>query len=146
MPFDGATFEIDPLTLSTPRERLEYLAGFLRGLPEARFYMPNYVSDAHRNPADDTSALRQCGTAACIAGWAAFLFHPDAIKSRNDGMDAPTAHHVAGLDLGLSPQEAGYLFTPQGWMDATPTEAADVLDHLRLSGKVNWEVARKVEA
>lgn len=68
MPFDAEAFDyttVDPLTLTEPRQRLEYMRDFLRGLPPERFDMGS--SDAPKD-------ARDCGTPACIAGWSIAVF------------------------------------------------------------------------
>lgn len=130
MPFDGATLEIDPLTLSTPRERLEYLAGFLRRQPPESFDM----------------GVWHCGAAACIGGWCELIF---------TGTSYETEDRNVGALIGLTGSQHNHLFYPHvpddlegTWSpyDATPRQAAAVLDHLLNTGEVDWSVARKVEA
>lgn len=134
---------VDPLSITEPRERLAYLRDFLRALPPSRFNM-SYFSHA---PADDEHDLRatrirsDCGTTACIAGWAVALFTYSDVA---DGMG------VASTLLGLPIDVAEPLFyagmdldTDRGgeW-DATPAQAADVLTHLLATGEVDWAVAK----
>lgn len=103
----------DPKSLTEPRERLEYLRDFLRELPPERFDMA--IVEEHR----------ECGTVACIAGWRDHLFGDCDVFP-------PTANHAE-------------LFMPRGWCDRsfapTPTQAANVLDHLLRTGDVDWSVA-----
>lgn len=150
MAFDAATYEIDPLTLTTPRARLEYLRDFLRRLPRERFYIGNYVStvlDDIKISAADTAVLHQCGTAACIAGWAAHLFSPESVNAvcGSEQDDWGEAHYFAAGALGLTDEEACQLFVPLDsatpWRDIAPTQAAAVIDHLLKTGEVDWSVA-----
>jgi hypothetical protein len=116
---------VDPKTLTTPRERLEYLRDFLRGLATERFSMDTWVC-----------VDPECGTVACIGGWTCQLFGRPA-DARSD--------NFAQWALGLSEDVSGHLFVPEGWRDpdfATPAQAADVLDHLIATGEVRWDLAR----
>lgn len=148
MPYDVAEFKIDPLQLTTPRARMEYLRDFLRALPAERFYIGNYVSvptpDGRRG-GDSTEALRDCGTAACIAGWAAYLFDGSPISCALPNTGETEAHEAAAELLGLNEDEAYALFIPivlaGRWNDITNADAALVLDHLIRTGRVDWSVA-----
>ena len=126
MAFDATAFEIDPLTLTTARERLEYLRDFLRRLPKARFDMGNWPEPSYT----------RCGTAACIGGWADALFQP--------GITLPGLAETSDL-LGLSGLQLNALCFPERFChgEVTPAEAADVLTHLINTGEVNWAVARQ---
>src|SRR4051812_36357494 len=108
MPYDVAEFKIDPLQLTTPRARLEYLRDFLRALPPERFDVSGWFTGAgsfvDRQPAVVT---RDCGTAACVAGWTWALFLPRK-RLRN------IEERAAGL-LGLSEPEAIALFYPPNY-------------------------------
>lgn len=141
MAFDAATHQVDPLSLTTPRERLEYLRDFLRELPAERFDMGDWYTvngvgrslSALRKTAGDI--VHDCGTAACIAGWAAAIFAPDTRSY---------AVFAAERALGLDDVTAAALFVPDGFARAgyTPYEASRVLDHLLATGEVDWSVAR----
>lgn len=145
MPFDAATYQppvIDPLSLTTPGERLMYLRDFLQELPAGRFDMIYYGRTANAEEFNlPTARVRNdCGTAACICGWANVVFG----EAETDDMDA--ARNLLGLDY-----EAGHdLFMPEVWMSddthawsATPADAAQVLTHLIETGEVDWSVARR---
>lgn len=140
MAFDAATYEIDPLTLTEPRDRLMYLRDFLRRLPAERF-------DMGRAGEPEDAESGECGTAACIAGWARAKFRYAGCSWAQD-LD-PLAADL----FGLGEADAAALFYPVGafnadrdYYAATPDEAAIVLDHLIQTGRVDWSVARKVEA
>ena len=122
---------VDPLTITDPKERLAYLRDFLRALPEERFDMQ------HPGEFEDAEA-GDCGSAACIGGWARALF-------RTSG----PINIVGVTKLGLSADGVDRLFFPHAdmadgtWaMCATTADAADVLDHLIRTGEVDWSVAR----
>lgn len=143
MPFDAATFTVDPLALTTPRERLEYLRDFLRGLPAARFNMGNFSEtvDGYDTDLSAYEVRHNCGTTACIAGWAEALFTNSNCIS-HDG--------EATRLLGLSHVAASLLFYANAdneddgaetYWDATPQQAANVLDHLIRTGEVDWSKA-----
>lgn len=134
MAFDAATYQIDPLTLTEPRARLEYLRDFLRGLPAERFHIGSVARPLDRE---------DCGTPACIAGWSMAIWQrPYSVFGR------------VGAELfGLGADDAHLLFFPAtvatcglGYSGVRPAHAAAVLDHLIRTGRVDWSVARKVEA
>lgn len=132
----------DPKSLTEPRERLEYLRDFLREkVDPAKFDMQNFSADPSDGDFCSASQVRTgCGTTACIAGWCQALFTDDSIV---DGSEAERL-------LGLGYMPAQVLFyanaypmvgcAPTYW-DATPNQAANVLDHLLRTGEVDWSVA-----
>jgi hypothetical protein len=125
MAYDAATYTVDPLSLTTPRARLEYLRDFLLRLPRKRF-------DMHAINAADPD---DCGSAGCIAGWAMGLFR----------LERGPLIFSAGPPLGLDMHEAARLFFPDDsgpYSAVTPADAAAVLTHLLNTGKVDWSVAR----
>jgi hypothetical protein len=83
-----------------------------------------------------------CGTPACIAGWAA------SVESGNIGGYIPGAGYTwatAQNFLGLRETQAQHLFAPYGadfdlydWVDITPKMAATTLRNLAETGEVNW--------
>lgn len=123
MPFDAqAPAEV------TARDRLVQLRDFLETLPPERFdmHISGFVSDA---------VAGDCGTPACIGGWARALF-----KVRDD-------LRVVGFHLGLSEEDSGELFY---WLNTAPDLTYDdvtlpmavaVLDHYLATGKIDWSVA-----
>jgi hypothetical protein len=148
MPFDAEHFttelpliERDPKSITDPRERLMYLRDFLRRLPSERFDM-NYFAYSAELDSIHVSAEQVragCGTTACIAGWCEALF--------TDNLDVHGTTPAQGL-LGLSDGNSSSLFyandTEDGrlaYWDATPTQAANVLDNLLKTGVVDWGVA-----
>lgn len=102
-----------------------------RGLNNLGFNMKHFYS------AGDS----ECGTTACIAGWAVLL------EGRTHPMNLSTfgCINTAARWLGLDPELAKNLFCPGytrdedhcGW-NATPKQAAQVLRHLAETGEVNW--------
>jgi hypothetical protein len=154
MAFDATDFRpapVDPATITDPRERLVFLRDFIAKLPAERFYIGNYVSTGDGRGwrgADSTENLHDCGTAACIAGWAAFLFSREAVSARySEDLDSPPVHDIAAGLIGLTEREADNLFVPMGpgflaWSQITNAHAAAVLTHLINTGEVDWSVAR----
>jgi hypothetical protein len=74
---------------------------------------------------------RSCGTAGCFAGWAVLLFAPDGTRMDGDCVTLPdgTPTHVsdyAARLLGLTPSEAGCLFTAWNTMGVLETTVADI--------------------
>jgi hypothetical protein len=129
MPYDATTFE--PQTeADVCRGRMLQLRDFLAGLDEARFDMRRWRADAA-----DLAPWSQgeCGTVACIGGWAEILFGGE------DDMGK------AGALLGLSVLESVRLFAPYGiferWGEITTAQAVQVLDHYLATGEIDWTVA-----
>lgn len=153
MPFDAehaSHLTRDPLTITEPRERLEYLRDFLRALPVERFYIGNYVSigvPGSFRGTRSTADLNECGTAACIAGWTAYLFSGAPVSAEYDATtgDNPPAHDLAAGLLGLNDDEAFSLFVPLGislsWSEITNVQAAQVIDEYLTDGVVDWSIA-----
>jgi hypothetical protein len=138
MPFDSADFapaKIDPKTITDPKERLKYLADFLRGLPAERLKMDTFFSGGNIDlPAG--ARAQECGTAACVAGWTVVLFRP---TYSIDGLTDELAMRL----LGLTSAEAERLFYPKGWLDLdfAPAEAADAVAAYLATGEVDWSKA-----
>lgn len=108
---------------------------------------------------DDVSG-HTCGTAACIAGWAAAAFgytgrakkfNPKRAEGLGDyGCYNDGVIEVMGRVLGLTEDQARRLFVPDdvwdyGWLlsyyefvSITPSEAAVCLRNLAATGKVDW--------
>lgn len=84
-------------------------------------------------------AINNCGTVACIAGWACVLANPELSVSDADEPAGFNIMDTARDFLGLDPFEAHSLFVPTGHVyAATAAQAADVLDHLAETGEVVW--------
>lgn len=116
MPFDSADAPVEIVG----RDRMIRLRDLLAKLPPEKFDM-------------GTVGDRDCGTPACISGWAQRLF------SQFDG--------DMGAMLGLSPRQVDALFCPKGWTSAKPNDprfpvsgAVKVLDHYLATGKIDWSV------
>lgn len=80
-----------------------------------------------------------CGTPACIAGWAAFMFD----KEFEPGKTTMKYSEHAGMLLGLDYRKAADLFllTPGiGLEEITPAHAATTLRHLAETGDVEWVI------
>jgi hypothetical protein len=81
-------------------------------------------------------AIHECGTIACIAGFAAAMAHP---KARLRGSEV---HPIARNFLGLTIEEAEQLFVPEGiiYSKVTRFVAADTLEHLGNTGEIQWDL------
>jgi hypothetical protein len=94
-------------------------------------------------------AIQDCGTVACIAGWAVVAFH-SAEELRDVNFDLAA---IAANDLGLSSYRAMEIFTPGSAphvvecdlpvYHATPKQAAKLLRHLAATGEIDWREAFK---
>jgi hypothetical protein len=108
-------------------DRILALADLIESLPKTEieddhgFCMVDYRHD--------------CGTPACIAGWAVHL--------SGEKVDVKGTFYAASTFLGISPNTAYDLFI---WAEKrldqiTPDEAANTLRHLAGTGEVRWEFA-----
>jgi hypothetical protein len=109
------------------RENIRKVRDRIATLDGERFNMgrwPNIEEFAH-----------DCGTAACIGGWAEFV----------NGRAFPSGEKLeaVGRMFGVSTREADRLCFPPTWMDGVNTraQAVAVLDHLIATGEVDWSVA-----
>lgn len=135
MAFDASFNPIAELgPVASPRERLVILRNFIAALPDERFDMSTW----HQR--------KDCGTCACIGGWAAVLF------GLNDVGGGPTISPAEVAEyLGLSVPNAFRLFYPpvtiHRWgkalkpYKATHKEAVKVIDHYLATGEVSWSAA-----
>jgi hypothetical protein len=77
----------------------------------------------------------ECGTAACIAGWAVATFRKDQPQTSMQIDVKKDARDILGLD----PFEAHQLFVPPYLSRRTAADAVQVLRNLAITGKVEWE-------
>lgn len=131
MPFDAT-----PDAQVTARDRVIRLRDFLAELPDERFDMGTWGA----YDVGTKKLQHDCGTAACIGGWAERLF--------GRATDEPEA---ACASLGLDPCQGEALFYPPGHNSGryTKARAVAVLDHLlatsdpgTVNGVVDWSVAK----
>jgi hypothetical protein len=88
-----------------------------------------------------SSITHDCGTPACIAGWAAW----EAVGRKNgDLYDFDLDIEGKARDfLGISPTKADALFYPyefKAYGEITPSEAAATLRRLAETGQVDWQI------
>jgi hypothetical protein len=110
-------------------------------VPNVGFNMTAWISEASPEMPDRSG--RNCGTVACVAGWATIV----ALGRETD--DSPW--DVGQSFLELDAPTAGDLFLPNydtedkrhAMTSATPADAARVLRNLAITGKVDWEAAMK---
>lgn len=140
MPFDAPA----PAAV-TARDRMIQLRDFLETLPPERFDMSNYYIvtltgnvPAHWFERPTEVVAADCGTSACICGWASVLRAPKE----------PFSEDKTAKWLGLNGHEAHALFYPPGYSrdvkeyrPYTRTQAVAVLDHYLATGKIDWSVA-----
>lgn len=80
-----------------------------------------------------------CGSAACIAGWAALLGRQRRLTTYESMYRIEDA---AIAELDLDEETAEKLFYPssiENWDVITPEHACKVIDNLIETGKVDWE-------
>ena len=145
MPFDGdpklyaTVLPPIPVPADTPHGRLIQLRDFLAALPDSRFNMDYWCEDIsawdQADLMEETGGRPQCGTIACIGGWADVL----AGVRRNEGTTVQT-----GERLGLDQWRAHDLFHPGPlqvpWGTIPVARAVRVLDHLIETGEVDWSI------
>lgn len=121
MPFDCDDTSLARLNIITVRD-------CIRELPAKQFNMGCVIDE------------EECGTVACIAGWASMVLGCDA--ERETHLQAAARHF--GLDYDYARRN---LFIPNGSVSraysATPAQAVLVLDHLLNTGDADWRVAFK---
>lgn len=132
------------------------LAETLENLPPEKkvgFNMGTY----HHDLASDfgpmeTNVGHQCGTVACIAGWASMFLREDGtglLQRPRREIDIPAFDDLGAHLLGLDENQANSLFEPMNyefenadidWGQITPAQAAKVLRHLAATGEVDWSI------
>lgn len=76
-----------------------------------------------------------CGTVACIAGWACALGNiHSTFRAAAEWLDI--SYHEAGSELFFPGDESGIIV--YDWSEITPAHAAAVLRRLVETGKVEW--------
>lgn len=124
---------------------LTILRDQIQHIPPSRFDMAAWSTVK----ADDATATldqmrHNCGTAACIGGWAETLFVASQPEDRIGEADDELVHEALGITL----EQANDLFFPyQQLRDAdmetdynslTQRQAVEVLDHLIATDSVDW--------
>jgi len=116
-------------TRDQARDNLMLVRNFLASLPPERFDMGDWGDGADV----------ECGTAACIGGWAERLLFGELYGR-------PT--WLVGAEMGLSIDQSEDLFFLVGkqqpgldFQDITTAHAVKVLDHLIATGEVDWSKA-----
>jgi hypothetical protein len=133
MPFDlGPLPTAELQSLNGPREHLMFLANFLDTLPAKQFDLADWTREA------------ECGTVACIDGWACVLFQGKSWDETNIREDAERRALLGLRDI----HQAHQLFIPGQLLagigrlagSISPSEAARVLRHLAATGEVDWSI------
>jgi hypothetical protein len=86
-----------------------------------------------------------CGTVACMAGWAYFLSGGSFRKAVLNSRDGSHIIERARKYLGLDPPTASNLFVPDYVLrkNTTTKDAALVLFNLVETGKVDWNIVER---
>jgi len=106
------------------KTNLKVVADHLRIIPSEQFDMCGWIQEN-----------TECGTKACIGGHTVLL-----LGNRKDRAKYANISDYAAYLLGLTEEQEKLLFCG-GWADSDNIEAADVLDELRTTGKINEEWA-----
>lgn len=115
-------------------QNVQKLIDFLKGLPDKRFYLGTFfTSTLEPNRFHDLfgkaeKAVHQCGTKACIAGWAVLL-----LGKEEDYVGAWEWERYGALLLGLNVAQADHLFFGRwngaaSWENATKEQAITHLE------------------
>jgi len=114
------------------RENIQKVRDVIAALPPAQFDMR------------ELGTKNECGTVACIAGWAC-----EVLGTGNDRDYGTTS--VATEMFGITQGQAHELFWlgsaepgSKLWL-AGPDHAVRVLDHLLATGEVDWESTRRAK-
>ncbi len=128
--------------LSTKAKRLLELSRLVRhGIPEIEFNMGHFI----RSPLPDGTALVQCGTSGCIAGYAVALYEPKSFTRDNECRLEDLAAEILGLSFTESKdlffaRTDGQPFLNEGESLCTikADHAARVLEHFALTDEIDW--------
>ena len=108
-------------------------------IPDLGFNMSHWFDKATPDVPDLSG--HECGTIACIAGWASRV-------SGDQSENPDHTYEVAADFLGLGALTANNLFMPTNgfvslhqWNSITPAHAVAVLRHLAETGEVDWYIA-----
>ena len=107
--------------------RMEALAAYLEVMPKHRFDLRGWFHWGKRKTAQNGSprTYAECGTAACIGGYAALLADPSSVLGQTSfaPMNVHRVFTTAQDWLDLSYGEATYLFNGRWWKHgADPTK------------------------
>lgn len=125
-------------------ENLTRLRDTILAVPD-QFDMEHWARDASGNSTTrDQLLAHNCGTAACIGGWASVIFFQESA----DPDPVMVSEYEVAEVLGIEDWQADQMFfparrTPDGNCpyQTTNVQAARVIDHLIETGEVDWEVA-----
>lgn len=108
-------------------------------IPDLGFNMTMWL-DRHPFPGQDTSG-HNCGTTACIAGWAAAVSLGAADVEQVEKHLPFSVRQTAKQYLALSIDQANALFEGFSTGEEEPSQAVSVLRHLAETGEVDWNRA-----
>jgi hypothetical protein len=115
-------------------ERLTQLRDVLAALPDERFDMSTFGQYSDGKDASGQELLHNCGTVACIAGWAAAIFAEpgitDGAAARTLNLDPDLAHDLFFAD--------DHPLRSHGLAAITRSDAVKTLTHLIETGEVKW--------
>ena len=118
---------------------IDHLADVIEALDPERFSMHHWwrTKDGRTNVDEMPTVEHNCGTAACIGGWAGAIFHP---HNREAAEDMWT---IGEELLGLDYDRTNELFMPTGFSHEpfTQAHAVQTLRQLARTGEVNWDHA-----
>ena len=133
------------------KDRMEKLAKFLETLPNENFYMGSWMSNVPdefvgTDKCFTKSQAISCGTACCIAGWAAFVGGNRLCADENvrtaSGKNLGHVTQWAQRYLGLTERQEDRLFYTSGWPDQfrkeyseTNTQAAARIRYMIETGE-----------
>jgi hypothetical protein len=134
--------------------RLIRLADLLEGMPPERFNMDHWMSDRDADgtvlwnlndmsDAKDMPRFPTCGTQACVAGWAAYLWRDEFIKMPASKQIVQAACDILGFEFTSDWGDEDLFSSSAPW--TTPTEAAWELRRraVRILDALNTESIRR---
>lgn len=110
-------------------------------IPNLGFNMAWIYAEANLYNPDQSGT--NCGTTACIAGWAYAVEHGGRIPDLPEEVEIKAAD-AASKFMGLPPRKSDDLFYPFGHKERLaiePSQAVAVLRHLAETGEVDWSIA-----
>lgn len=102
--------------MTTAPDRILAVAAAIEAAPDGKFNMASWMKDRDHRSVDSMRAEAEmpkpteCGTAACIAGWAVWTFPEEAEAIRERANFPPDIEDVAQEILGLGFDESYRLF------------------------------------
>lgn len=106
--------------------------------------------DMYYGISDAAETDHQCGTAACIGGFAAYILNPDYLNHDSALLPADALIKLTGIEnrdafeicypTSFDPEMRRHFVQPDPY-EATPKQAVSLLKHYRATAFVDWDLA-----